>query len=119
MEDEKDPLFIPEHGLQINPKRLQKTLSGYEHSGIQGKFSSSTTGPPDHMQQILTPRGSDGDTNTLETSRDTTTTSLSSCISSSKAELMKGVHHAVQSSQHPSVKLRSPSGKSALTNHQS
>ena len=35
----------------------------------------------------------------------------SSYVTSPKAGLMKGVLHAVQSNQHPSVRLRSPSGK--------
>ena len=40
-----------------------------------------------------------------------TPSQMTSYVTSQKAELMKGVLHAVQSSQHPSVKLRSPNGR--------
>ena len=107
VEDEKDPSFTPQYPVQISPKRYQRPPASYAHSEMERKYSSLTTAAPDDAHQSSpSRRGAAVHVKNTEATADPPT-----CIASPKAELMKGVLHAVQSSQHPSVKLRSPTGK--------
>ena len=100
MEELKDPLFTPSSGVQVSPKR-PKFSSSSTNSTILPKY-------PECEAQPLGSARSQGISSDVNGSPATTVAMTT--MTSQKAELMKGVvPHAVQSSQHPS--LRSPVGK--------